>query len=145
MNDVNMTNAHEADVPEELATPHSDAWAFSDAEQLALRLYDQLHQLELQQSLLEAQQSAVHTADIATLSDEAVQEQLARAQQEAMEAKAEYELRNRITHNVLVMDPVLKAVHGVGQTGAGETYVWFQYVGGLAHYMQRPSAADQGA
>lgn len=29
-----------------------------------------------------------------------------------MEAKAEYELRHRITRNVLVMDPVLKAVHG---------------------------------
>jgi len=40
-----------------------------------------------------------------------------------MEAQAEYEVRNRITHNVLVMDPVLKAVHGAGQTGAAERYV----------------------
>ncbi|CBX99880.1 hypothetical protein LEMA_P074690.1 [Plenodomus lingam JN3] len=37
-----------------------------------------------------------------------------------MEAKAEYELRNRITHNVLVMDPVLKAVHGDADTRAAE-------------------------
>ena len=49
---------------------------------------------------------------VSTLSDDAVQEQLTKAQHEAIEAKAEYELRNRITHNVLVMDPVLKAVHG---------------------------------
>ena len=46
------------------------------------------------------------------MSDDAVQEQLIIAEREAMDAKAEYELRNRITHNVLLMDPVLKAVHG---------------------------------
>jgi ribosomal protein S5 len=40
-----------------------------------------------------------------------------------MEAKAEYEIRNRITHNVLVMDPVLKAVHGGERTGFAEKYV----------------------
>ena len=50
--------------------------------------------------------------DVSSLSDDAVQEQLIIAQNEAIEAKAEYELRNRITNNVLVMDPVLKAVHG---------------------------------
>ena len=58
--------------------------------------------------------------DIAALSDDALQEQLTTAQREAMEAKAEYELRNRIIHNVLVMDPVLKAVHGGEQTGFAE-------------------------
>jgi len=121
MGDVDMANTHEADALQQLATPYSDTWAFSDAEQLALRLYDQLHQLELQRSLLEAQQqSAEHAPEVAALSDDALQEQLARAQHEAMEAQAEYEVRNRITHNVLVMDPVLKAVHGAGQTGAAE-------------------------
>jgi len=33
-----------------------------------------------------------------------------------MEAKAEYDIRNKITHNVLVTDPVLKAVYGGEQT-----------------------------
>lgn len=37
-----------------LQTPHSDAFAFSDAEQLALQLNDQLRELELEKSLLEA-------------------------------------------------------------------------------------------
>ena len=60
--------------------------------------------------------------DIAALSDDAVQEQLTIAQQEAMEAKAEYEIRNRIIHNVLVMDPVLKAVHGGERTGFAEKW-----------------------
>lgn len=42
------------------------------------------------------------------------------AQREAMEARAAYEMRNRITHKVLVMDPVLQAVHGGGGGGGGE-------------------------
>jgi hypothetical protein len=40
-----------------LQTNHSDAFAFSEGEQLALKLYDQLRELELEQSLLQAQQS----------------------------------------------------------------------------------------
>jgi hypothetical protein len=49
-----------------------------------------------------------------------VQEQLTIAQREAIDAKTEYEIRNRITHNVLLMDPVLKAVHGGARTGYTE-------------------------
>jgi hypothetical protein len=60
--------------------------------------------------------------NVSQLSDDAVHEQLIAAEREAMEAKAEYELRNRITHNVLVMDPVLKAVHGDDQTDFAEKY-----------------------
>jgi hypothetical protein len=41
-----------------LRTNHSDAFAFSAAEELALRLYDQLRELELQQSLLQVQQTS---------------------------------------------------------------------------------------
>lgn len=51
-----------------LQTNHSDAFAFSDTEELALQLYDQLKELELQQSLLQAQQSGTSRAwyDIAS-------------------------------------------------------------------------------
>jgi len=61
-NDVQMADAI-IEVPESknytdlLQTNHSDAFAFSDTERLALELYDQLHELELQQALLQAQQS----------------------------------------------------------------------------------------
>ena len=54
--------------------------------------------------------------DVSALPDDVLQEQLTIAEREAMDAKAEYELRNRITHNVLVMDPTLKAVHGGERT-----------------------------
>lgn len=59
-------------------------------------------------------------SDDLALADDELQEQLTLAEREAMEAKAEYEIRNRITHNVLVMDPVLKAVHGGERTGYAE-------------------------
>jgi hypothetical protein len=61
-----------------------------------------------------------HVTEISALSDDQVQAQLVIAEREAMEAKAEYELRNNITHNVLFMDPVLKAVHGGERTGYAE-------------------------
>lgn len=44
------------DLVDLLQTNHSDAFAFSETEKRALHLYDQLHELELQQSLLQAQQ-----------------------------------------------------------------------------------------
>jgi hypothetical protein len=58
----------------------------------------------------------VHAHDLSALPDDLLEERLTVAQREAMEARAEYEIRNKITHNVLVMDPVLGAVHGGEQT-----------------------------
>ena len=60
--DVDMPDApaqrqSPADYADMLQTTHSDAFTFSETEQLALDLYDQLRELELQQSLLQAQQS----------------------------------------------------------------------------------------
>ncbi|KAF2107884.1 centromere protein H (CENP-H)-domain-containing protein [Lophiotrema nucula] len=102
-----------------LQTHHSDTFAFSEQEDLALKLYDQLRELELQRSLIKSH-NETHAPNVSALSDDAVQEQLIKAEREALEAKAKYELRNRITQNVLVMDPVLKAVHGGEHTGYAE-------------------------
>lgn len=60
--DVEMADAevkvHDPnDYADLLQTNHCDAFAFSKSEKLALYLYDQLQELELQQSLLQAQQS----------------------------------------------------------------------------------------
>lgn len=147
MVDVSVKAQDTGDYADLLQTNHADAFAFSEAEMLALQLFDQLHELELEHSLLQAQQSgtssvssrslrtcgtdfwcAASARDIAQISDDELQDQLTIAQREAMEARAEYELRNRITHNVLVMDPVLKAVHG-GEltTGSAEKCVVSTY------------------
>ena len=60
MNDITMgdaaTNTQNPDgYSDLLQTPHSDAFAFSESEALALELYDQLRELELQRALIEAQ------------------------------------------------------------------------------------------
>jgi hypothetical protein len=73
--------------------------------------------------------------DLSDLSDDELQAQLTSAQREAMEAKAEYEIRNRISHNVLVMDPVLKAVHGGDRTGYAEKFVEL----GQLHFLSNKS------
>ena len=57
MTDVASRTQDASDYADLLQTNHSDAFAFSEAEKLALQLYDQLKELELQQSLLQAQQS----------------------------------------------------------------------------------------
>ncbi|KAJ5024854.1 centromere protein H (CENP-H)-domain-containing protein [Bipolaris maydis] len=119
MADVGAKRQDAHDDADLLQTTHSDAFAFSDTEMLALQLYDQLKELELQQSLLQAQQAA-QAHDLSALPDDLVEERLTIAQREAMEAKTEYEIRNRITHNVLVMDPVRKAVHGGERTRFAE-------------------------
>jgi hypothetical protein len=63
--------------------------------------------------------------DYSSLPGDELQAQLTIAQREAMEAKAAFEIRNRIIHNVLIMDPVLKAVHGGDRTGYAEKYDGF--------------------
>ncbi|KAF9740172.1 hypothetical protein PMIN04_001806 [Paraphaeosphaeria minitans] len=115
-NDVSVGDAATAkainanDYTDLLQTPHTDAFAFSEAEQFALQLNDQLRELELEKSLLEAH--AKDMSDVSELSDGVLHEHLMTAEREAMEAKAKFEIRNRISRNVLIMDPVLKAVHG---------------------------------
>ncbi|CAN9316571.1 unnamed protein product [Alternaria alternata] len=110
MTDVASRTQDASDYADLLQTNHSDAFAFSEAEKLALQLYDQLKELELQ-----------HNAhDASATPDDLLEGRLTVAQREAMDARAEYEIRNKITHNVLVMDPVLKAVYEGEQTGFAE-------------------------
>ena len=42
---------------------------------------------------------------------EASEEEIKNAQQELLKAKAAYQVRNNIIENVLVANPILKAVH----------------------------------
>lgn len=57
MADAAVEPRHAGDISDLLRTNHSDAFAFTESEKLALELYDQLRELELQQSLLHAQQT----------------------------------------------------------------------------------------
>lgn len=55
MTNVTVTSKDIRNYSSLLETMHCDAFAFSEQEQLALELHDQLRELELQKSLLEAQ------------------------------------------------------------------------------------------
>ena len=57
MVDAAVKSQDAGDISHLLQTYHSDAFVFTESEKLALELYDQLRELELQQSLLRAQES----------------------------------------------------------------------------------------
>jgi len=56
MADANTKSPDSGDLGDLLQTNHSDALVFTETENLALELYDQLRELELQQSLLRVQE-----------------------------------------------------------------------------------------
>lgn len=97
----------------------NDAFAFTEQERLILELYDQEQELRLESSLFEAQAQG-QLQDISGISDDVLQAQLIKAEREALEERTKYLLRNRIAHNVLVTDPVLKAVHGGANAAIAE-------------------------
>ncbi|OJD39991.1 uncharacterized protein BKCO1_200055 [Diplodia corticola] len=97
------------------------AVVLSDREKLVLQLYHQVRELELESSLLQAQQNDTTSAPSDEhLSDDEVAQQLIAAERAAMEARASYMIRNKITDQVLTMDPVIKAVHGGSTTSFEE-------------------------
>ncbi|KAK7512494.1 uncharacterized protein IWZ02DRAFT_87887 [Phyllosticta citriasiana] len=90
-----------------LGTPESDAITLAAKEQLVLRLWDQLRELELERALLEAENKATPPSHTDTSPDA-----LLTAERAALDSRATYLLRNRITDQVLITDPILKTVHG---------------------------------
>ncbi|KAF2097632.1 hypothetical protein NA57DRAFT_77885 [Rhizodiscina lignyota] len=93
-----------------IQTPCNDSLVFSEKEKAILELWDAEEELRLEQGLLEAQ-SHVQAPETSTVSDDQLDAQLKVAELEALEARANYVLRNRIIQHVLITDPVLKAVH----------------------------------
>lgn len=51
------------------------------------------------------------TSDLASLSDDELDVQITKAQNNALEARAAYVLRNRIVQQTMITDPILKAIH----------------------------------
>ncbi|KAJ9271794.1 hypothetical protein DTO212C5_2219 [Paecilomyces variotii] len=81
-----------------------DALSLSDKESLTLRLYDQILEQELERALLE--QDVQEASD-----DDDVEQQIAIAERELLEARATYSVRKKAVEAVLMTDPSLKAVH----------------------------------
>jgi regulator of replication initiation timing len=96
-------------------TDSTDALRLSQKEQEVLSLWDQLEEQRLERALLTAQPPSV---------SEAPQESLAAevevAEQALLEARTTYMLKNKITTNAIIADPILKSVHQAASATAIE-------------------------
>ena len=107
----------------------SDTLLFYEAEGRLLSLWDQLNELKLEISLLEAQSNSPsplppppHSEDEAPNphSEETLTAALKTAEKECLEARAAYTLKQSAIEDVLVTAPILKAVHSGSKATATE-------------------------
>ncbi|KAH8599062.1 centromere protein H (CENP-H)-domain-containing protein [Bisporella sp. PMI_857] len=78
----------------------------TEQERRILELYDRLEELQLEIAFLKAQGVLSYGE-----AKEVTEEDIKIAQQELLEATAQYQVRNNIVESVLVANPILKAVH----------------------------------
>ncbi|KAI9041269.1 centromere protein H [Aspergillus affinis] len=93
----------EAVLVEIAANDSRDTVSFSDKEASILQLHRQIQEQQLEKALLQQ--------DSQLLSGDNVEEQLAIAERELLEARATYTVRRKAVANILMTDPTLKAVH----------------------------------
>ncbi|KAI9660969.1 MAG: hypothetical protein M1821_009296 [Bathelium mastoideum] len=86
---------------------YADRQDLSAREQQILDLYSEQEEIRLEQALLNARTGLSDTIQ----NSNGLQEQLQIAEREVLEARASYMLRNRVIQDVLITDPILKAVH----------------------------------
>lgn len=110
-----------------------DEQMLSAREQRILTLYNEQEEIRLEMALLEAQDASrfgrkfvIFTNFEAVANDHVsnveLQEHLQMAEREVTEARASYMLRNKIIQDVLITDPVLKAVHAGSHATRAERY-----------------------
>ena len=106
-----------------------DALPFYETEGRVLALWDQLNELKLEIALMEAQANPPEgelgpqasllalTRQAEVLNEMDLDATLKEAERECLEARAAYALKQSIVEDILVADPILKAVHsGVSAT-----------------------------
>ncbi|KAJ5386085.1 hypothetical protein N7509_008626 [Penicillium cosmopolitanum] len=84
-----------------------DVVTLSDQEALILQLANQFQEQQLEKALLESDPGP----ETGTPSSDEIEEQLANAERELLEARATYTVRRKAAHTILMTDPILKAVH----------------------------------
>ncbi|KAK2767775.1 hypothetical protein FQN54_003934 [Arachnomyces sp. PD_36] len=86
-----------------------DVLALSDKEAMILQLYDQMQERELEIALLEQDSD-----DEPSMGN--IDEEIAVAERELLEARATYTVRKKAIETVLMTDPILKSVHSTTAT-----------------------------
>ncbi|CAG8973291.1 hypothetical protein HYALB_00000053 [Hymenoscyphus albidus] len=109
---INMAKAEQVDamegVEKDAPLVTSPSPLFTEQEQRVLDLYDRMEELQLEIALLKSQGTLSQGSDEP---DEVSEEDIKSAQQELLNAKTAYQLRNNIVESVLIANPILKAVH----------------------------------
>ena len=131
--ELQVTDKAFVDIAESIS---SDGPTFTERESLVLSLYDQLHELRLEYALLEAQLASkidlysiyavwyahwlgpAHDSSAAEVSESDVK----LAKRQYLEARATYMLQKSIVENVMISDPILKAVHSAPTANPVEMY-----------------------
>ena len=104
-----------------------------EREKKILDLYDELEEIGLEMALLNAQNNCrvkflflMITANLSVsdtpIAESDLQDSLQTAEREVTEARASYVLRNKVIQDVVITDPVLKAVHGGSHATPIERY-----------------------
>ncbi|KAF3012813.1 hypothetical protein E8E14_008023 [Neopestalotiopsis sp. 37M] len=88
----------------EVSTDQEDFLLLSEDEKRVLELYDRLQQLQLEIALITAQKNYIPSSS----QSQSVEE----AQNDLLESRARYVLRDQVTESVVMTNPVLQAVHG---------------------------------
>ncbi len=102
-----------------------DTTPFYQAEGQVLELWDKMDELKLEQAILEARTtggcipSEIHGSGSAEVTEADLKE----AEKEYLEARAAYVLRQSVVEDVLIADPILKAIHSGANATPTERYV----------------------
>ncbi|KAK2068676.1 hypothetical protein P8C59_003305 [Phyllachora maydis] len=95
-----------------------DALELSETELEILHLYDKLQQLRIELSLMRTRQE--HAPYDQGPAEEVTEDMLRDAQDELLHARASYSLTNSAIENVLVVNPILRAVHSATEASPVE-------------------------
>ncbi|TGO71475.1 hypothetical protein BELL_0570g00010 [Botrytis elliptica] len=90
----------------EMTGPANDIPPLSEQEKRILEVYDKLEELQVEIALLKAQ-GVISSEEQEEVTDEVIQQ----AEKDLLESKANYSLRSKIIENVIIANPILKAVH----------------------------------
>ncbi|TGO43037.1 hypothetical protein BHYA_0004g01640 [Botrytis hyacinthi] len=91
----------------EMTGPANDIPPLSEQEKRILEVYDKLEELQVEIALLKAQGVISSEEQEEEVTDEVIQ----KAEKDLLESKANYSLRSKIVENVIIANPILKAVH----------------------------------
>lgn len=91
----------------EMTGPANDLPPLSEQEKRILEVYDKLEDLQVEIALLKAQ-GVISSGD---QPEEVTDGDIRKAEKDLLESKANYTLRSKIIENVVIANPILKAVH----------------------------------